>query len=165
MSDTRTARLKRELSESRAENARLTARIHEYEYEPNGQLRANLSNDAIQSILDKAKEHKDACDTLRAEVERLTADLADAQSDREALRAALSGARMERQSADTLKRENAALRQVSEAAEGLLKASATVAVMADIPNLPEILSMRKHIHALLKAREALDGAGKEQSSE
>ncbi len=60
-----------------------------------------------------------------------------------------------------IKRENDSLWQVSEAAEGLLKASATVAVMADIPNLPEILSMRKHIHALLKAREALDAAIKE----
>lgn len=50
--------LERQLGECRA-------KLHDWEHEPSGQLRAKLSNADIRSILDKAKEYMDERDNLR----------------------------------------------------------------------------------------------------
>lgn len=44
--------------------AELEKQVHSLKYEPDGQLRANLSNDAIQSILDTAGQHKRHIDAI-----------------------------------------------------------------------------------------------------
>lgn len=48
----------------------IVAELHSLKYEANGQLRANLSNAAIQSILDKAKQYMQERDTLRELLQR-----------------------------------------------------------------------------------------------
>lgn len=54
---------------------RLTRERDALKYEPNGQLRANLSNDAIQSILDLAKARNDENERLRELLPALRADI------------------------------------------------------------------------------------------
>ncbi len=58
-----------QLERNAAKIAELEQRIHDYEYEPNGQVRANLSNSAVQSILDKAAEFKRHLDAIAEALE------------------------------------------------------------------------------------------------